>query len=213
MAIIKQGVLGAFSGKVGTVIGTSWKGIAIIRSIAASIVNPRTPAQLEQRAKFSLVGKFLRTLTVFLRIGFKSAAVKMSGYNAAMSYNVKNAILGLYPDFTLNYALLRVSQGNLPGALNPVAVSVVPATVDFTWEDNSMEAGTMADDKVVLLVYNPAKGKTLNAIGAMTRVDGAQTLALPDAFTGDQVECYISFANANESVVSDSLYVGSVLVA
>ena len=213
MAIIKQGVLGAFSGQVGTVIGTSWKGIAIIRSIAASIVNPRTPAQLEQRAKFSLVGKFLRTLTVFLRIGFKSAAVKMSGYNAAMSYNVKNAISGLYPDFTLNYAQLRVSQGSLPGALNPVAVSVVPATVDFTWEDNSMDAGTMADDKVVLLVYNPAKGKTLNAIGAMTRVDGAQTLALPDAFTGDQVECYISFANANESVLSDSLYVGSVLVA
>ena len=212
MAIIKQGVLGAFSGKVGTVIGTSWKGIAIIRGIAASIANPRTPAQLEQRARFSLVGKFLRTLTAFLRIGFKSAALKMSAFNAAMAYNVKNAVTGIYPDLDLDYTKLRVTQGNLPGALNPAAVSVVAATVDFTWEDNSLDAETMANDKVVLLVYNPSKGQSVNAIGNMTRVDGAQSVVVPDSFSGDEVQCYISFINANESVVSDSLYVGSVLV-
>ena len=212
MAIIKQGVLGAFSGKVGTVIGTSWKGIAIIRGIAASIANPRTPAQLEQRAKFSLVVKFLRPITAFLRIGFKSAALKMSAFNAAMSYNLDHAVTGIYPDFTLDYTKLRVTQGNLPGALNPAAVSVVAATVAFTWEDNSLDAETMANDKVVLLVYNPTKGQSVNAIGNMTRTDGAQSVVVPDSFSGDEVQCYISFINANESVVSDSLYVGSVLV-
>ena len=31
MGIIKQGVPGGFSGKVGTVIGSSWKGIAVMR--------------------------------------------------------------------------------------------------------------------------------------------------------------------------------------
>lgn len=213
MAIIKQGVLGAFSGKVGTVIGTSWKGIAIIRGIAASIANPRTPAQMEQRAKFTLVVKFLRTITAFLRIGFQSAAVKMSGFNAALSYNVQNAITGLYPDFTLDYTKLRVTQGTLPGALNPDAAPGAAASVNFTWEDNSLDGGSMANDKVMLLVYNPAKGQSVTAVGNMTRADGAQTLALPEAFSGDTVQCYISFTNANESVVSDSLYVGNVLVA
>jgi hypothetical protein len=31
MGIIKQAVPGGFSGKVGTVIGSSWKGIAVMR--------------------------------------------------------------------------------------------------------------------------------------------------------------------------------------
>jgi hypothetical protein len=38
MRIIKQGVLGGFSGKVGTVIGSSWKGIAVMRGPTGSIV-------------------------------------------------------------------------------------------------------------------------------------------------------------------------------
>ena len=33
MGIIKQAVPGGFSGKVGTVIGSSWKGIAVMRGL------------------------------------------------------------------------------------------------------------------------------------------------------------------------------------
>ena len=31
MGTIKQGILGGFSGKVGTVVGSSWKGISYMR--------------------------------------------------------------------------------------------------------------------------------------------------------------------------------------
>lgn len=37
MGTIKQGILGGFSGKVGTVIGGSWKGISYMRLQAQSI--------------------------------------------------------------------------------------------------------------------------------------------------------------------------------
>ena len=137
MAVINQGILGGFSGKVGTVIGGTWKGISYMRSIPASVSNPRTPAQVEQRAKFSAVGKFLHPLTSFLRIGFKSAAVKMSAYNAAMSFNLKNAITGIFPAFDIDYSKVLISQGSLPGALNPATVSATAGTVRFTWENNS----------------------------------------------------------------------------
>ena len=52
MGTIKQGILGGFNGKVGTVIGASWKGITYMRGIAASNSNPQTEAQLDQRARF-----------------------------------------------------------------------------------------------------------------------------------------------------------------
>ena len=34
MGTIKQGILGGFSGKVGTVVGSSWKGISYMRGLA-----------------------------------------------------------------------------------------------------------------------------------------------------------------------------------
>ena len=52
MGKIKQGILGGFKGKVGTVIGASWNGIAYMRGLAQSVKNPKTAAQLQQRAYF-----------------------------------------------------------------------------------------------------------------------------------------------------------------
>lgn len=55
MATIKQGILGGFSGRVGTIVGTSWKGIAVMKSLPLSVANPKTAGQVGQRTKFSSV--------------------------------------------------------------------------------------------------------------------------------------------------------------
>ena len=212
MSTINQGILGGFSGKVGTVIGGSWKGISYMRSIPASVSNPRTPAQLEQRAKFTAIVQFLRPLTAFLRIGFKSQAIKKSAFNAAMAFNFKNIITGIYPAFDIDYSKVSVSQGNLPGALNPLTTSVATGTVRFAWEDNSWETDASDDDQAVLVVYNPARQAAVSVIGGITRAVGSQTITLPDSFTGDEVQCYIAFINANQSVISNSQYVSGLLV-
>ena len=52
MGKIKQGILGGFKGKVGTVIGSSWNGIAYMRGQAQSVKNPKTAAQMQQRNFF-----------------------------------------------------------------------------------------------------------------------------------------------------------------
>ena len=212
MGTIKQGILGGFSGKVGTVIGASWKGIDYMRSIPVSVLNPNTPAQLEHRAKFSAIVNFLKPLTAFLRIGFKSQAIKMSGYNAAMAANFKNVITGTYPAFAIDYTKVSVSQGNLPGAMNPAAASATSGEVRFTWENNTWETDASADDQAVLVVYNPIKLAAVSVIGGITRSVGAQTVTLPNSFAGDEVQCYIAFTNANQSVISNSQYVMGLIV-
>jgi hypothetical protein len=50
MGTIKKGVLGGFSGKVGSVVGASWKGIDYIRSLPASVKNPRTEGQVDRKS-------------------------------------------------------------------------------------------------------------------------------------------------------------------
>ncbi|HEY3371173.1 MAG TPA: DUF6266 family protein [Prolixibacteraceae bacterium] len=212
MGTIKKGILGGFSGIVGTVIGATWKGIDYMRSIASSISNPNTPAQLEHRARFGTVIHFLQPLTAFLRIGFKSQAIKMSAFNAAMSYNLENALTGAYPVFDIDYSKAMVSRGKLAVALNPVAAAVAGVGIDFTWEDNSLSAGALPNDKVLLVVYNPAKQLAITVEAGNTRVSGAQSVNLPSFFEGDEVQCYIAFQNANQSAVSNSQYVSSLIV-
>ena len=55
MGKIKQGILGGFKGKVGTVIGSSWNGIAYMKGLPQSVRNPRTDAQVQQRNFFKEV--------------------------------------------------------------------------------------------------------------------------------------------------------------
>ncbi len=103
MGTIKQGILGGFSGKVGTVVGSSWKGISYMRGQAQSVKNPRTAKQVAQRDKFSLSLSFIRPIQSFIQIGFKTYEHKQSAFNAAMSYTMKNVIKGTYQSFSIDY--------------------------------------------------------------------------------------------------------------
>ena len=198
MGSIKQGILGAFSGKVGTVIGYTLNGIAYMRGLATSHTDANTQAQQDQRAKFRLAVSFLRPLVALLHIGFKSASDKMSGFASAMSYTLENAIMGVSPNFSIDYTKVLVCRGNLPGALNAEAVSAVPGTIDFTWDNNTWDFGAKATDKVVLVVHHPLLNKTVSVIGAATRLTGNQSVELPLQFQGGEVQCWIGFTNDAE---------------
>ena len=212
MGTISQGILGGFSGKVGTVIGSTWKGINYMRSISTNVSSSNSPAQLAQRARFATVVKFLQPLTAYLRIGFKNQAIKMSGFNAASSYNLGNAISGVYPNYVIDYSKAMVSRGNLPGALNPDIDATTPSRVDFTWENNLLDSNAKSEDKVMVVVYNALKGQVVTVVGGNTRASGSQSILLPASFTGDDVQCFIGFQSATESVVSNSQFVGEILV-
>jgi len=201
-------VFGRISGKVGDRIYSSWKGISYVRAKPVKVNNPKTAAQLDQRAKFAVIIKFLQPLTVFLRVGFKSKTARMSAFNAAMSYNLMNAIGGTYPDYCIDYSKVMVSMGTLPEALNPTAVTCSAGKIEFSWEDNR---NAMANDRVFLIIYNPAK-EVATIEGCNARMEGGQTISLPADFSGDEVHCYIAFENAGQSVVSNSLYVGTLVI-
>lgn len=90
MAIIKRGILGGFSNKIGNVVGTSWKGISVMRSLPQSVHNPRTASQTRQRRKFatvSAVGSSI--LDIIIKPYWDSGAIRMSGYNKFVSETLK----------------------------------------------------------------------------------------------------------------------------
>jgi len=212
MGKISQGVLGGFSGKVGNVVGGTWKGIDYMRIKPSNVSNPRTAGQMDQRSKFSLVLNFLQPMKDFLRVGFKNYANKKTQFNAAMSYNLKNSVSGTYPNYAIDFRNALVTRGGLIGAADAKVDSTAPQTIDFTWTDNT-GSGAQSNDKALLLIYNPAKGFAVYDTAGADRDRGSQSLAVPADFSGEDVEAFIGFISEDGKTLSDSVYAGSVTVA
>jgi len=213
MGKISQGVLGGFSGKVGNVVGGTWKGIDYMRIKPSNVSNPRTQGQVDQRSKFSTVLRFLQPMTDFLRVGFKLYANKMTQFNNAMSYNLNNAITGAYPSFTIDYANALVSRGNLTGALDPAVSSPSAGSVEFTWDNNTGSGNAEGTDKALLVVFNPSKNQAVYETEGAARNVTSDTLTVPTDFSGDTVETFIGFVSEDGKEIANSIYIGSVTVA
>ena len=208
MGTIKQGILGGFSGKVGTVVGSSWKGISYMRGRAQSVRNPRTEGQVEQRSKFALTLNFLKPITAYIRTGYKTYANKQTAFNAAMSYIVKNAIGGTSPNYDLDFSSVLVSRGSLTQPAN-TNVSVASGKAAISWTDNSGQGDAQSTDVAMPLAFNTDKGEAVFSTAAATRVDQSAELNFPADWNGDTVELYIGFASADGINVANSVYLGS----
>ncbi|MEP7108971.1 MAG: DUF6266 family protein [Ferruginibacter sp.] len=212
MGTISKGILGGFSGTVGTVVGGSWKGISYMRSRSAGRTNAPSQAQLEQQAKFAVGMKFVQPLAGLLSLSFKSFADKMSGINNAFSYALKNAVTGSFPNYSIDYSLVLVSRGDLPNGANPAASAIADSIVTFTWTDNTKTGKAKTNDRALLVVYCPALNQVVYTTGSAARGSGTDTLAV-STFTGRRVETFIGFISQDGKDVSNSIYTGGLTIS
>jgi hypothetical protein len=210
MGKIPKGILGGFSGTVGPIVGASWNGIDYIRSKPHSEKRIPSPAQQAQQACFGLMVRFLKPMKELLDLGFTDKTRIRSGPNLALSYNIRNAVTGVYPDLTIDPAGLTLTRGYLPNAAAPAVSSTGTGLLHFTWKDNSGAGRAKPGDKAILIAYAPASGKALYNCKAAFRHEQKGILAVPD-FSGMKAETYISFI-AENGATADSLYTGPVTV-
>lgn len=210
MAIINQGILGGFSGKIGNVVGGNWKGINYMR-IFTKPTNPNTDKQINQRTKFTTALNFLQPITPFIRVGYKLFTDKQTAFNAAMSQVLTNGIIGEVPNLELDYSAVSVSKGTLTPALNPL-LSYTNGEINITWEDNSGTGTAKETDKAMYVIYNGAKSDTVFETVGAARSDKNQVVDLPIEWVGDIVHSYLAFITSDGKNVSNSSYLGSVVV-
>jgi Family of unknown function (DUF6266) len=209
MGKIKSGILGGFCGTVGPVVGRSWKGISVMQSRPPSKRRRSTDAQLRQMAKLKLMTPFISPITGLLNKTYVRAAQQMSCFNKAMSYNMRNAISGDYPDFRINYPLVVLGVGDL---LNPFNVSVqsdAEGQIRFAWPDNGGVGSARATDKAFVAIYCENEEQWQTRSEGPQRNAGSYTLDVT-AFSGKAVHTYIGFLSADSQFVSTSLYAGLV---
>lgn len=212
MARLSQGILGGISGKIGNLVGSSWKGIAVIKTKALSVANPRTAGQIAQRDAMSSIVAFATVvLATIIKPLNDRFAQGMSGFNLFVSRNIA------FFDGTglVNWASLTISKGKMVAVMPSGLVadkSLGTAVVSYptTLPDNYSQA----TDKVYLLVYNDTQGTLSANGGGAVRSAGSISAALPqDSQIGDTIWVYIAFLRSDGSVASDTGYATGAVVA
>jgi len=120
------------------------------------------------------------------------------------------AVTGTFPDFSIDFKKVLVSQGPLLNAFDTKAAAIKDA-IQFSWTNNSVASNADDSDLVIMAAYCPEFNCTVYRIGA-ARSAGTDTLQLP-GFSGKLMHTWVSFISADEEVIATSLYTGEITVA
>jgi hypothetical protein len=209
MARLTNNILGPVVGKIGPVVGSSWKGIPYIKSRYKKRTVHISDNEKNNRHKFALAHAWLKPLQPFVRQGFKGYTPTVEGFLAAKSFLLKNAMEGEGQDIAVNPALMQVSFGGLPLAKNITAKLIAPGQLQFSWDTSTVE-GSSNRDQVMMLAYNVNLKHAEYIIRGEFRFKGADMLRLHTG-TGTYL-LYLAFVAADRSSQSHSVYLGEITV-
>jgi hypothetical protein len=205
MGIIKQGILGGFSGKVAGVVGSSWKGIAVMKSLPLSVANPRTAGQVAQRGRFANTVAFAGAiLSTVIKPLWDRFASKMSGYNAFIAKNIElfnTPIPGAIEQ-------LVIAEGKMsPTVIASADVLEVDKSVAVSWVDDSGVGFKLATDKAFLVVVNTATNEVSGYETNATRADLSVNVTFGGSVTAlDVFAVYLTFARIDGTIVANNSF-------
>lgn len=212
MGTFNKGILGAFSGKVGPVVGSSWRGKDVLRSLPRKSNKPASPAQQLQRDKFLTVTQFLNPLQPVVRRYFGSNTGDRTRRNQAMAYLMQEAVILVNNQWQWQYNKVLISRGDLLGFNNAEAVAQGNLELKLTWLDNAGQGEAQPTDKLVVVVYEPISKMMGIWLDAASRNDAAVVLAMPDFMSGLSVQVWATWASQDDKQYATSLYLGAVTI-
>ena len=219
MAKLDMGILGGFSGRVGTVVGYYRRGAWFVRAYQPHIKDRKSAAQLEQRSRFKAMIQFASPATAVLRVGLRKVAAdqQITEGNAFLkinkdcfpresrisrntrdsrdsrdSRNTRNSS-------AIDYPSLQFSRGSY----------AAPQALQYAVDERGVlavrwsAAGGRLADRIHIYIYSPAAGHGL-AAAAERGQRGVQVL-LPEGFAGDDLQVW-AFAEGRGGAVSATVY-------
>lgn len=209
MGKIKTGILGGFQGKVGTVIGSTWRGESIMRALPKTAAKAPTESQRIQRLKFKAVSEFLNPLRSTLSTYFGNDTGVKSKYNMATSYHITNAVEITEQGTQILYPRVLVAKGTLFGFQN-LTTTPSETVITLNWEDNTVFGNAKAEDTVNVVCYIE-EVNTFYVFDGIANRDGlTASVTLPQNFLGYNVEVYAFLYDKVSKTSSNSVYLGSI---
>ena len=213
MAKVCLGILDGFVGKVGTVIGSFWKGIPVMRAYKRVVTQRNTESQQLVRTRFAAIGSLAGAFLSAIRIGLKEVARKqrLTEGDVFVQRNWEHVHADTPGSASIDYSELQIADGHLPEASFGAPSFTNPLEVDVSMSSTTDMIGADADDEVYLFVYSTEAGAGMLGTTAK-RSDNQVKANVPAYWNGHRVHVW-GFAKGagtqNAGTLSKSRYLGS----
>ncbi|MGY4386543.1 hypothetical protein ACVWYN_003598 [Pedobacter sp. UYP24] len=210
MGTLKNGPFSGFTGRTGSLVGSRKNGKWMMAAVKATGTRPPTVKQLNQQIRFGLITGWLSGITSLIRTTFTNYDSEMTAMNYAVQWNLKNAVTGVSPNYTIDFQKTILSRGQLEPAAGLGVVAAEVAELKFSWSPNLGRNNGKDSDDCIFMVYNPLKGRWLTQYGAVTRAALQYTLSVPAEYSGDTLHIWFAFISEDGKLVSTSYYLGAL---
>ncbi len=173
MAKLHQGILGGFSGTVGTVIGYCRNNQWFMRAKPRLVANPRTEAQQAHRRQFGDMVSLASRLLPALKVGMRHYAPQhaMTAGNAFVHLNWTR-------EGAISLKDMKLSVGPVP-MVTFTEITVEDGVLTLKWDKNLHHHGAKNEDTIKIFAYSETLGLTQCVATAERRARRLSTL-LPD---------------------------------
>ena len=216
MAVIKKSNF-AFKGRLGLNTASIVHGVNILKGLPASVRNPRTSAQMDNRERFKTLAQlssaFLGASNIGLKTKAKSYGPLVTVFDAFIKAN-QGAVSVMGGDAEVDYGSLKCSVGSLPQAGFGNASFAEPQKVSVSYSTSADMPGADAQDKEYLFVYQPDNKQGILSAPAL-RTTGSIEVRVPSTWTGLTVHVFgfgLGDGRDNKGKNSDSCYIGTGII-
>lgn len=168
--------VGSGSGKVGNLVLANTKSGQVTRAYQPKVSNPKTRAQMLQRAKFANAVKFFQQMTAgFFHFAFEDKKQNESDYNAFMRHNIKyslpmtrEAYQSPYIPAVGNKWLLSKGRLALPGDVGVISSGTSGGSFFAIINSYGEDVGTVATASAKLIASGFAAGDIVTLVRVHT---------------------------------------------
>lgn len=201
MAKLNMGILGGFTGKVGTVVGYIRKGQPVIRALPQKSQIEPSAEQKNARLRFAALRKIIPAFIPAFRIGFRAQLDEKMVHCVAFSELWKLSVVGDAPMCNIDFSKIIVSKGRRPDLAAASIVRTDDETIVATWAPKGNIPPADGSDEVYLAVYSSTENY-IRVSAPTTRAEGKLTMTVPQG----ELHCYIFTAATTEKETSVSQY-------
>lgn len=196
---------GQISGKIGQMVIVNGKNGVYVRSLPKTN-DRKSEGQLKQRSKMQQANAFLKPLKELLPLAFVERKSNQNPYQAATSSLMRTA----FTEEGIDYSKVRITEGSVCPPKKACA-RLSDHVVVFRWDDNSNDIAAKDTDKAVLILYSPEQQIVIWDVKKETRKEQYCLQILENDITGS-FQIYMAFTNKKEDKISNSEYLGSIVV-
>ena len=194
MARLDQGLLGGYSGKLGTTVGATWKGINVVRTYQPNVANPNTQLQRNHRSKFKEIaqlGSFF--LASMVKPFWDKHAKRMSGYNAFVSMNAR----AMSDSLQFDPVKFIIGNGQMGHPTYEYVLLEEDNRFDIGWDKSEQVLYGQPTDELYVVVFNYVGEPIGYSLGEVKRSQSLVRIDLVEGVDVSEAIVCVAWLSAN----------------